>query len=402
MLNLCCNFWFEYQTNSLMKEKYIFMIFLTVVMTVNLVVNLYIFSRTRSIFPVSSAAWWGATIIFWIVAFSYVIGRFTERAGPMWLADPFVKLGSWWLGAMAYLTLLFLLVDIFRGLNSLVHFSDLLKFQWMADKGRVAVISVYALTAIILAFGYYNAKSPVVRLQNIVLDKPVPGGKQRVVLVSDIHLGMMISNGRLDTLVQLVNRQNADIVLLAGDIFDEDLGPVIQNNMGDLLKNLQAKHGVYAVLGNHEFYGNATAAQEYLSDHNITVLRDTVAVLSNGIVIAGREDITGKQMNGKSRKELDVLLSGFDLEKPVIMMDHQPYKLAEVTGSGVDIQVSGHTHHGQMWPFNYITGAMFEISRGYGKINGTHFYVSSGYGTWGPPIRTNSRSEIVVMDITGM
>lgn len=377
------------------------MIFLTIVLTVNLVVNLYIFSRTRSIFPVSTGAWWATTILFWIVAFSYVIGRFTERAGTMWLAEPFVKLGSWWLGAMVYLTLLFLLVDIFRGLNSLVHFSDLLKFQWIGDKGRVAVITVYALTSIILALGYYNAKSPVVRLQKIVLDKRVPEGMQRVVLVSDIHLGMMISDGRLDTLVNLVNRQNADVILLAGDIFDEDLGPVIKNNMGDILKNLQAKHGVYAVLGNHEFYGNATAAQEYLHDHNITILRDSVIILPNGIVIAGREDITGKQMYGKSRMELDELLRGIDLEKPVIMMDHQPYKLDEVARSGVDIQVSGHTHHGQMWPFNYITGAMFEISRGYGKINGTHFYVSSGYGTWGPPIRTNSRSEIAVLEVTG-
>jgi predicted MPP superfamily phosphohydrolase len=377
------------------------MIFLTIVLSVNLVVNLYVFSRTRSIFPEAAGVWWVTAILFWIIAFSYLTGRFTERVGPMWLAEPFVKLGSWWLGAMVYLTLLFLLVDILRGLNSLVRFSDWFKFQWTGDIGRVAVITVYALTSIILALGYYYAKSPVVRLQTIVLDKWVPEGMQRVVLVSDIHLGMMISNGRLDTLVNLVNRQNADVILLAGDIFDEDLGPVIKNNMGDILKNMHARHGVYAVLGNHEFYGNATAAQEYLQDHNITILRDSVIILPNGIVIAGREDITGKQMYGKSRMELDELLRGIDLDKPVIMMDHQPYNLDEVAGSGVDIQVSGHTHHGQMWPFNYITGAIFEISRGYGKINGTHFYVSSGYGTWGPPIRTNSRSEIAVLEVRG-
>ena len=81
------------------------------------------------------------------------------------------------------------------------------------------------------------------------------------------------------------------------------------------------------------------------------------------------------------------------------MLDHQPYKLADVAKQNIDLQVSGHTHHGQMWPFNYITGAMYEISRGYGKINNTHFYVSSGYGTWGPPIRTSSRSEIIVLEI---
>ena len=378
------------------------MIFFTIVLLVNLVVNTYIFSRTKALFPESGVAWWSATILFWLLAFSYVIGRFTERAGPMWLAEPFVKLGSWWLGAMVYLTLLFLLTDIFRGLNSLFHFSDILKFQWSGQKGAVAVVTVYALSAIVLAFGYYNAVSPVVRMQEISLNKPVPGGKQRVVLVSDIHLGMMISNGRLDTLVNLVNRQNADVILLAGDVFDEDLGPVIKNNMGDLLKNLKARYGVYAVLGNHEFYGNADAAHHYLTDHNITVLRDSVAVLLNGIVVAGREDITGQQMYGKPRKPLDELLAGIDREKPLFLLDHQPYKLDEAVANGVDLQVSGHTHHGQMWPFNHITGAMFEISRGYGKIGESHFFVSSGYGTWGPPIRTNSRSEIVVMDISGI
>ena len=96
------------------------------------------------------------------------------------------------------------------------------------------------------------------------------------------------------------------------------------------------------------------------------------------------------------------MLENTDTQKPVFLLDHQPYKLAEVAEQNVDLQVSGHTHNGQMWPFNYITGAMFEISKGYGKINNTHFYVSSGYGTWGPPIRTNSRSEIVVMEISGI
>ncbi len=378
------------------------MIFLSIVLLVNLVVNIYIFSRTKSLFPESGVAWWAATILFWLMAFSYVIGRFTENAGPMWLAEPFIKLGSWWLGAMVYLTLLFLLTDIFRGLNSLFHFSDILKFQWSGPKGAVAVITVYALSAIVLAFGYYNAVSPVVRMQEINLSKPVPGGNQRVVLVSDIHLGMMISNGRLDTMVSMVNRQNADIILLAGDVFDEDLGPIIKNNMGDLLKNLKAKYGVYAVLGNHEFYGNADAAHHYLTEHDITVLRDSIVILPNGIVVAGREDITGQQMYGEPRKPLGELLAGIDREYPLFMLDHQPYKLDEAVENGVDLQVSGHTHHGQMWPFNHITGAMFEISRGYGKIGETHFFVSSGYGTWGPPIRTNSRSEIVVMDISGM
>jgi len=377
------------------------MIFLVIVITINLLVNLYIFSRTRSVFPEAGAGWWIATVIFWLVAFAYVIGRFSERAGPLWLAEPMIRTGSFWLGAMVYLTLLFFLTDILRGINGLFHNTEFLKFGWMSGKGKTAVLLVYSLSAIILIAGYLNARIPVVRKQVIQLNKTVPGGTQKVVLVSDIHLGMMISNGKLRKLVELVNEQNADLVLLAGDVFDEDLGPVIQNNMGDLLKNLQAKQGVYAILGNHEFFGNANAAEKYLENHNITVLRDSSVTLENGITIAGREDISGQRMNGKPRKTIENLLAGVDTEKPVFLLDHQPFKLAEVAMQKVDLQVSGHTHNGQMWPFNYITGAVFEISRGYGKIKDTHFYVSSGFGTWGPPIRTNSRAEIIVLEITG-
>jgi len=384
-----------------MKENKTMMIFLAIVITINLLVNSYIFMRTRAVFPDGNAGWWIAAVIFWLVAFAYVIGRFAEHTDPVWLAEPMIKTGSYWLGAMAYLTLLFLLIDILRGLNGLFHFTEFLKFNWMSSKGKTAILLVYSVAAIILITGYLNAKIPIVRKQSVQLNKPVPGGIQNVVLVSDIHLGMMISNGKLNRLVELVNQQNADLVLLAGDVFDEDLGPVIQNNMGDLLKNLRAKQGIYAILGNHEFFGNADAAQKYLENHNISVLRDSTVTLQNGITIVGREDITGQRMNGKPRKSIEKLLAGIDTEKPVFMLDHQPYKLADVATHNIDLQVSGHTHHGQMWPFNYITGAMFEISRGYGKINDTHFYVSSGFGTWGPPIRTNSRSEIIVLEITG-
>jgi len=383
-----------------MKGKQ-FMIFFLIVFVVNLLVNLYIFSRTRAIFPTGNAAWWLFTILFWIIAFAYVIGRITERSGAMWLANPFVHIGSYWLGAMVYLTLLFLFVDILRGINGLFNFSELIRFSWSDGKGKTAVLLVYALSAVILVAGYISATVPVVRKQSIQLNKPVPDGKQRVVLVSDIHLGMMISNGRLKRLVKLINAQNADVVLLAGDVFDEDLGPVIENNMGEMLKKLEARHGVFAILGNHEFYGNADVAEKYLEDHNITVLRDSTAVLPNGTVIIGREDITGERMSGNPRKTIDVLLSEADTQNPVYLLDHQPYKLTDAAEHNIDLQVSGHTHNGQMWPFNYITGSLFEISRGYGKINDTHFYVSSGYGTWGPPIRTNSRSEIIVLEVTG-
>lgn len=378
------------------------MMFFVIVFAVNIIINLYIFFRTKTLFPESTAGWWIATIIFWLVAFAYVIGRFAERGGPEIVAEGFVRAGSFWLGAMVYLTLLFLLIDILRGLNALIPITGVFRFSWMDSKGKTAVLAVYALTAVILVYGFISAKVPVVKNYTINIGKNVPDGSQKIVLVSDIHLGMTISVNRLKRMVSLVNSQNADLILLAGDVFDEDLGPVIANNMGDLLKNLQARHGVYAVLGNHEFYGNAREAHRYLENHNITVLRDSIAVLDNGITIIGREDLTAERMYGIQRKSVESLMKDIDVSAPVLLLDHQPYHVSEVAASQVDLQVSGHTHNGQMWPFNYITSAIFEIGAGYKKINGTHFYVSSGYGTWGPPIRTNSRAEIIVLELKGI
>jgi uncharacterized protein len=385
----------------MMMPKFRFMIFLLVVLTVTILVNLYIYYRTRPIFPTESPWRWLAFAFFWIIALSYILGRFAERAGLNWLAIPLIKAGSWWLGAMVYLTLIFLLADIFRGISLIPGLKGFFSFPWLSEKGKIVSLSVYAVTIIILIIGFVNALYPAVIKQSIKMDKPLPEGTFKIVLASDIHLGTMISNGRLNRLVNLINRQEADVILLAGDIFDEDLGPVIRNNLGDLLKNLKAIEGVFAILGNHEFFGNADEAQKYLENHNITVLRDRVAVLPNGVTLVGREDITGQQMSRKVRKSLKELLSDVDTLKPVIVLDHQPFKLQEVASHPVDLQLSGHTHDGQMWPFNFIIDAMYEIGTGYGKINQTQFYVSPGVGTWGPPIRTTRRPEIIVLEITG-
>jgi predicted MPP superfamily phosphohydrolase len=153
------------------------------------------------------------------------------------------------------------------------------------------------------------------------------------------------------------------------------------------------------VTGNHEYIGGADEACRYLEEHGIRVLRDSVVTLPDGLQIVGREDRAMRQFAGRARKSLNDLLSGLDSSKPVLMMDHQPFQLEEVSRAGVDVQLSGHTHHGQIWPLNYITGAMYEISRGYRRIGRTHFYVSSGAGTWGPPVRLGNTPEIVLLTL---
>jgi predicted MPP superfamily phosphohydrolase len=157
--------------------------------------------------------------------------------------------------------------------------------------------------------------------------------------------------------------------------------------------------GVYAVTGNHEYIGGINQSLDYLKSIHINVLVDSIITLPNGVQLIGRNDrAAGQGKNG--RKPLAELFKGIDPAKPVIVMNHQPYNLSEASVLKTDLHLSGHTHHGQMWPFNYITQSMFELSWGYLKKDQTHFYVSSGFGTWGPAMRLGNRPEVVVFELT--
>ena len=128
------------------------------------------------------------------------------------------------------------------------------------------------------------------------------------------------------------------------------------------------------------------------------MLLDEVITLPNGIQLVGRNDHSaGRGAYGP--KPLAELITGIDREKPIVVMNHQPFNLQEAADAQVDLHLSGHTHNGQLWPFNYITKAMFELSWGYLKKGDTHFYVSSGYGTWGPSVRTGNRPEVVIFKL---
>jgi len=218
-------------------------------------------------------------------------------------------------------------------------------------------------------------------------------------MVSDIHLGALMGQRRVEAMVNRINSLNPDLVLFAGDILDEVISPVIYHDTGKPLLKLSAPLGVYAITGNHEYIGGIEKAVKYIEAHHIKLLRDSCIEIAQSFYLAGREDRDKKRFTGTKRKSLQDILEGIDHTLPVILMDHQPFNLDETINNKVDLQLSGHTHHGQIWPINYLTKRIFEISWGYQQKGQTHFYVSNGYGTWGPPIRLGSRPEIVCLEI---
>ncbi|WP_025692459.1 metallophosphoesterase, partial [Paenibacillus zanthoxyli] len=172
-----------------------------------------------------------------------------------------------------------------------------------------------------------------------------------------------------------------------------------RHRMSEQLGKLKARYGVFAVLGNHEYYGgDIKKYTDLMNEVGIHVLQDEVAETA-GVYIVGRKDKAAESMDSEGRKSVASLLEGLDLTRPVIMMDHQPTGFEAAAKAGVDVLLSGHTHRGQIAPIHWITRRLFELDWGYLNKENLHVIVSSGYGTWGPPIRLASRSEIIGLSL---
>ena len=327
---------------------------------------------------------WIYGFIVCLISFSYIIGHFIKKI-PL-----FKIVGSFWFGLLQYAILilplsnLIALVLIFTGLSTPTV------INWV---GSV----VFILLVILFVYGLFNAYSPVVRNFSLVIPKQIGELTQiRIAMASDMHFGRLSGIRHVRRLVREINALNPDIILLPGDIIDDDPVPFTQKKMGNVMKELSAPFGVYGVLGNHEYYGGGIPKfLQEMERIGITILMDQVIKINDSLYLAGRKDKTDR-----NRLPIDALLTDIDPSLPLIMMDHQPSEITQAQENRVDILLSGHTHRGQMAPNHLITKRIFENDWGYLQKGQLHSIVSSGYGFWGPPLRIGSRSEIIQIQVT--
>ena len=247
-----------------------------------------------------------------------------------------------------------------------------------------------------LGYGYYKYKHPKTKVINIVINKPFNKGKPlTVVAVSDIHLGQGTMKKDLQQYVELINAQRPDLILIGGDLIDSNIRPVEEQRMWEELNRLDAPMGIYMVPGNHDYYTGIEACEVFLARTSIKLLRDEVVTLPSGLQLIGRDDRTNPRC-----LPFDRLMQQVNKEKPSILLKHQPVHLEEAIQSGIDLQFSGHTHDGQVWPLNLVTKQLFQQSVGYTEWDKSHSYVSSGLSLWGPPFRIGTESELVVFHLS--
>jgi hypothetical protein len=373
-----------------------FIIFFGIFFAIYGLINYYIFIRGLHSFPNNSSFRRYYIILFLIVSLSFIVGRLLERVWSSPFSDGLIMMGSFWLSAMLYFVIALLFIDILRLINHFVTIFPSVITANIVQAKQYLAYSVTLVVLIVIVAGSYNARSPKTKTLNLTIQKKMQSVKSmNIVVASDIHLGTVIGKYRFDKIVSHINSLNPDLVLLPGDIVDEDVTAVINDNVGESLRNIESKFGVFAVTGNHEYIGGVERSCRFLTKNGITMLRDSSVLINDIVYLVGREDRTINRFTGKQRKSLGELMTNINKSFPIILMDHQPLQLEDAVMNGIDVQLSGHTHNGQLWPLNYIAERIYEVSWGYLKKDDTHIYVSCGVGTWGPPVRLGNTPEIV-------
>lgn len=316
--------------------------------------------------------------ILWMVSAFVSMGLRKSASIPT--INALYEIGHPWMIAYLYLLIAFLLADI----GTLVH---LIPKSWLTGNGAT-MAGLFGTIAIVLIAGGIHYKNKFREELTLRTEKPL----QRpltVVLASDLHLGYSNRKAELARWVDLINVENPDLVLFGGDIVDIQLRPLVEGNFAEEFARIKAP--IYTILGNHEYIGHETEAEQFFADAGITLLRDSVARFE-GLTLIGRDD-----RSNRDRQPLADLVP--DTQDFTILLDHQPYHLEEAEQAGIDFQFSGHTHRGQVWPINWLTDALYEKSWGHHQRGSTRYYVSSGLGIWGPKIRIGTRSEYLVLHI---
>lgn len=315
-------------------------------------------------------------IVYWSILTLFSGSIFLSRIKNMTI---FQVLGNYWMFIFQY-GFLFTFVGV------IIYYLTPLKNLRIIGGTGIGIFLV------LLIAGLYFAYQPTSRTIEMEVDKNADDLK--IIVASDFHLGVLSTKNHLERFVELANKENPDLVLLVGDIIDDDPKWFIEQNMDETLAKLKTTHGVYGVLGNHEYYGKKTEPfLEVMKKANVTMLLDETILINDEFYLTGQEDLTNK-----NRLPLEVL-KPLDETKPWIIMNHTPTQLEVPTKLQADLHLSGHTHKGQLWPNNYLTNRLFEVDYGYLKKETTHFLVSSGYGFWGPPMRIGSQAELWVVHL---
>lgn len=361
-------------------------------------IHVFFYLRLKAAFQLAPSVH-AAVVAFLLVMFiSPILVRISERQGYEGIACFLSYLGYSWMGVVFLFFVASLCLDFYRlavMLNSRIGSFNL---NHLYPSALILFLVPFLIAVSINVYGYFEALN--IRTEHMAIKSakiPKNIERLRIVQISDVHVGMIIRDGRLERMMEAVKKAAPDILVSTGDLVDGQLDNVYGSL--PLLEGVRAKYGKYAVTGNHEFYAGLDQALDFTRRAGFTVLRGEGINVAGMINIAGVDDPAGKRTGQHRGIPEAKILADLPKKNYTLLLKHQPLIDPEALGA-FDLQLSGHTHKGQIFPFTMITGFVFPLQSGsFSLSEGSRLYVSRGTGTWGPPMRFLSPPEITIIDL---
>lgn len=351
------------------------------------------------------------SIFFLFISLSLVFAFFIREPSLKWF---FKHLSNYWLGTLLYIALAVIISDLIRLI--LLHSGRVNKIKLHSRK--TFLISGGIVIAIILSlstYGIIHARNLKIKQYDITINKSCETGDLKVVLIADLHMGYSIGYRYIEYMAEKINALNPDLICIAGDIFDNDYDALDDPDaITEALKSMKSTYGTYACWGNHDIDEKILAGFTFspkkdltddvrmaglLKEAGIILLNDETVCIDHAFYLTGRKDIDRVKKIEHTRKTPEELTAELDPSKPVLVLEHQPKQLDELAAAGVDAQLCGHTHDGQMFPGNLLIKLFWENPYGLEKHGNMYSIVTSGVGVWGPDMRVGTDSEIVEIHV---
>ena len=350
-------------------------------------------------------------VVYLFMALSPVIAFLLPKSA---VAIVIRRLSTYWIGIMLYSLLYVVLFDLLR----LIAKHTKLKNTLLFSRGSVISIGsvVVACAVATCLYGIFNARNIKVNEYSVTVNKSCGSDKHlKAVLVADLHMGYAIGVDHITNMVEKINQQDADIVIIAGDIFDNSYdGMDDPEGIKAQLKSIKSKYGVYAVYGNHDIdekilmgftfdWGGKQLHSEkmtnFMKECNIKLINDEFVLINDEFYLVGRRDTDKPGTEDGTRAEISELTKDLDKTKPIFVLSHEPDELQKTADAGADIDFSGHTHDGQLFPGNLTIGLFWENPCGMIKKDNMYSIVTSGVGVYGTFMRVGTDAEICSVDI---
>ncbi len=360
--------------------------------------HFYTFLKAKSAFSFSAQIRALLMVFMVIMLFTPLIVHYSERFGFEPFARSLSYVGYIWMGVLFLFVSASFFIDIYRLSVYLFGLISQRNLSAIIPSTRFSFFFPFLLAVTVSIYGYFEAKD--IRTEHLIIKTskiPKEIGRLRIMQISDVHLGLIVREEMLKRIIKEIKRSNPDILVSTGDLVDGQINKL--EGLAKLLQEIKPIYGKFAITGNHEFYAGFDQAMDFTKKAGFSILRGEGLDIAGIINIAGVDDRAGKPYGlFKDISEKD-LLSVLNRKKFTLLLKHRPHVDKHAFGL-FDLQLSGHTHKGQIFPFNLITRLFYPSDAGLlSLLNNSHLYVSRGAGTWGPPIRFLSPPEVLLIEL---